>query len=60
MMIAEIFNTALEELCDYVQPEYSQRIGRIKDMAAAAASIAVAIWLGMIVFTGYELLIRSP
>jgi diacylglycerol kinase len=60
MMIAEIFNTVIEELCEYGQPDYDEYIGRIKDMAAAAAWISVTIWLGMLVFSGYELLIRGP
>jgi diacylglycerol kinase (ATP) len=60
MLIAEIFNTAIEELCDYVQPNYDPRIGRIKDMAAAAVTISVAIWLGMLAYVAYELLARGP
>jgi diacylglycerol kinase (ATP) len=31
----EVANTALEKLCDYVQPEREKRIGIIKDIAAA-------------------------
>jgi diacylglycerol kinase len=60
MLIAEIFNTAIEELCDYVQPSYDPRIGRIKDMAAAAVTISVAIWLGMLVYVAYELFVLGP
>lgn len=60
MLIAEIFNTAIEELCDFVQPNFEPRIGRIKDMAAAAVTISVAIWLGMLVFVAYELLVLGP
>lgn len=59
MLIAEILNTAIEELCDFIQPDFDPRIGRIKDMAAAAATISVGIWLSMIVYAGYELLIRN-
>ncbi len=59
MLIAEILNTAIEELCDFIQPDIDPRIGRIKDMAAAAATISVGIWLSMIVYAGYELLIRN-
>lgn len=33
---AEAFNTAIEKLCDVVQPEFDQRIGIIKDISAAA------------------------
>lgn len=32
----EMFNTAIEKLCDYLQPERDSRIGVIKDISAAA------------------------
>ncbi|MDH3325244.1 MAG: diacylglycerol kinase [Gammaproteobacteria bacterium] len=42
VLTAELFNTALEELCDYVQPEHHDAIGKIKDVAAAAVLMASA------------------
>ena len=36
VLSAELLNTALEELCDYVQPERAPQIGATKDIAAAA------------------------
>ncbi|HRK17309.1 MAG TPA: diacylglycerol kinase family protein, partial [Prosthecobacter sp.] len=39
---AEIFNTAIELLCDLVQPERDERVRRIKDTAAGAV-LAAAI-----------------
>ncbi len=38
----EIFNTAVEEIADYISPEFDSRIGRIKDLAAGAAVMAGA------------------
>lgn len=35
----ELINTALEYLCDLVHPEYSEKIKKIKDMAAGAVLI---------------------
>ncbi len=35
VIVTEIANTALEKLCDYVQPDKDKRIGIIKDIAAA-------------------------
>lgn len=52
---AEIFNTAIEKLCDMVQPDFDKRIGFIKDIAAGAVllmSIAAAI-TGIIVYSKY-------
>ncbi|MDH5257320.1 MAG: diacylglycerol kinase [Gammaproteobacteria bacterium] len=39
VLAAELFNTALEVLCDYVQPEHHEVIGKIKDIAAAAVLV---------------------
>ncbi len=38
--LAEAFNTAVENLCDRVEPGFDPAIGRIKDMAAGAVLIA--------------------
>ena len=48
----EIVNTAVENVSDFICPEYDERIKRIKDLAAAAvlvSAIAAAI-IGLIVF----------
>lgn len=50
MVITEIFNTAIEAICDYLQPEHDERIGAIKDMAAFAAGSSVLIWLAVLGF----------
>jgi len=40
VLMAEGINTAIERLADVVQPEYDEKIGRIKDMSAGFVSIA--------------------
>lgn len=50
MLVAELFNTAIEEICDYMQPNFDLRIGKIKDIAAAASGIAILMWLGVMVY----------
>ena len=49
ILAAEGMNTAIEKLCDFVHPDYHERIGFIKDVAAGAvffvAVAAVAIGL---------------
>ncbi len=49
ILAAEGMNTAIEKLCDFVHPDYHERIGFIKDVAAGAvffvALAAVAIGL---------------
>ena len=37
LVVAELLNTAIEELCDYVQPERAPQIGTTKDIAAAVS-----------------------
>lgn len=47
----ELLNTALEELCNFVQPQHHEHIGRIKDISAGAvlvAAVTAAIGGGII------------
>jgi diacylglycerol kinase len=48
----ELVNSALEYLCNIVQPEQHQKIKGIKDMAAAAVLVValVSIVVGCLVF----------
>lgn len=39
VIAAEMFNTAIEEICDYMQPEHHEKIGKIKDVAAGAVFV---------------------
>ncbi|GET28104.1 diacylglycerol kinase family protein [Prolixibacter sp. SD074] len=49
---AEAFNSVIERLCDFVSPEYHTRIKDIKDMSAAAVTLAAitAFIAGLIIF----------
>lgn len=44
MLSMEFMNTAVERVCDFIQPEYDESIKIIKDVAAAAVGIAVIVW----------------
>ncbi|WP_417914461.1 diacylglycerol kinase [Candidatus Electronema sp. JM] len=44
MLVAEMFNTTIEALCDFLEPKKNEKIGIIKDIAAAAAGISILIW----------------
>jgi diacylglycerol kinase (ATP) len=52
VLIAEIINSAIENLADVVSPEYSEAIKRIKDYCAAAVLLAsiLAVIAGLLVF----------
>lgn len=44
VLIAEMFNSSIEALCDFVEPKENEKIKVIKDIAAAAAGISILIW----------------
>lgn len=47
VLVTETINTALEILCDVVQPEYSESIRDIKDMMAGAVLLAAIVAVGV-------------
>ncbi|QQG37670.1 MAG: diacylglycerol kinase family protein [Candidatus Kaiserbacteria bacterium] len=57
VLAAELFNTALEELCDKFGTDPDPHIAKIKDLAAAAVSVAAlgAFVIGSIIFIPYVL-----
>ncbi len=52
ILTAESLNTAIEKLCDYLQPNFDKKIGFIKDIAAGAVTFAAitAIIIGGIIY----------
>jgi diacylglycerol kinase (ATP) len=59
VLVAELFNTALEFLTDLVSPEYNKKAGLVKDMAAGAVLITAicAMVIGLIIFVPKLLLL---
>ncbi|MDG1226509.1 MAG: diacylglycerol kinase family protein [Polaribacter sp.] len=45
VLVAEAVNTAVEEVADFIHPDYHKKIGLIKDIAAGAPSFAACISL---------------
>jgi diacylglycerol kinase len=45
VLVAEIFNSAIEALCDFVETRHNEKIKIIKDIAAAGVGIAILVWL---------------
>lgn len=39
LLAVETLNTAIEMLCDYVQPQRDPKIGKIKDVSAGATAV---------------------
>jgi len=51
VLVAEIMNSAIEALCDFVETRHNEKIRIIKDIAAAGVGIAMFAWL---VVMGFE------
>lgn len=52
VLTAESLNTAIEAVCDFVQPNFDKKIGFIKDIAAGAVTFAAltAITIGAFIY----------
>ena len=52
VMAIEGLNTAIEEIADFIHPDYNQKIGLIKDVAAGAVFIAAfaGSLIGLIIY----------
>jgi diacylglycerol kinase len=55
MLIAELLNSAIEILCDFVEQSENIQIGIIKDIAAAAAGISIIVWAATLILEGSHL-----
>jgi diacylglycerol kinase (ATP) len=52
VLVSEAFNTAIEKVCNFVEPNAHPKMGKIKDISAAAvliAAIAAGV-IGVIIF----------
>lgn len=61
VLVSELFNTALEELCDKFQPTHDPHVAKIKDLAAAAVFTAAvtAVTVGLIIFIPRVIMLLS-
>ena len=52
VLTAESLNTAIEAICDFIQPNFDKKIGFIKDIAAGAVTFAAltAIIIGAFIY----------
>jgi diacylglycerol kinase len=56
MLLGELLNSAIEILCDFVEQHHNPQIGKIKDIAAAAAGIGIFAWAAISIVEGIHLL----
>ncbi len=55
MLISELFNSAIEVLCDFVEPQRNERIRITKDIAAAAVGLSILVWATILVVESIRL-----
>lgn len=53
VLVSEIVNTTIEEIVNFISPEYNKKAGLIKDLGAAFVLLAAifAIVVGIIIFS---------
>jgi diacylglycerol kinase (ATP) len=49
MLVAEMFNTTIEALCDFIEPNENEKIGIVKDISASAAGISILVWFVILI-----------
>ena len=49
VLVAEILNSAIEALCDFVETRHNEKIKVIKDVAAAAVGISILVWFVVLI-----------
>jgi diacylglycerol kinase (ATP) len=61
VLVSEALNTVIEEIVDWIHPEFHEKAGKIKDMAAAIPLIAslFALVTGLLIFVPKILVLVS-
>ena len=52
VLTAEILNTAIEAVCDFVESKHNDKIKIIKDVAAAGVGISILVWAVILLAAG--------
>ena len=57
VLVAELFNTSIEKMADFVEPNFNKEIGIIKDIAAGGvlAAAILSLIVGVIIYLPYIL-----
>jgi len=58
VLVAEILNSAIEALCDFVETRHNEKIKVIKDIAAAAVGISILVWFLVLIVEASRFLQR--
>ncbi len=57
VLVAELFNTSIEKIADFIEPNYNKKIGVIKDIAAGGvlAAAILSLIIGVTIYLPYIL-----
>jgi diacylglycerol kinase len=55
MLISELFNSAIEVLCDLVESRQNDHIRTSKDIAAAAVGLSILVWASILMIESVRL-----
>jgi diacylglycerol kinase (ATP) len=56
MLQAELFNSTIEALCDFITAQESRKVKVIKDISTAAAGVSILLWGIILSIETYQLL----
>lgn len=55
VLMAELFNSSIEALCDFIETRENEKIKMIKDISAAAVGMGIVLWATIIVVESVRL-----
>ena len=58
VLMAELFNNAIEAVCDFLETRENEKIRAIKDIAAVVVGISIVVWLTVVMFDMARLVAR--
>lgn len=59
VLVAEIFNSAIEALCDFIETRHNEKIKIIKDIAAAGVGVSIFVWIVVLGVEIQHFLVRT-
>jgi len=55
MLAAEMFNSTIEAICDFMETRHNEKIKIIKDIAASATGVTIFVWIVVICIEAMEI-----
>ena len=55
MLAAEMFNSVIEAICDFMETRHNEKIKIIKDIAASATGVTIFVWIVVLCIEAIEM-----